>query len=167
MPSAVFEPAIPATKRPQTYALGRTATGISNCVFRNVKQMKVELGLYECKIQNCSAMQKQVFQHSYRVSCVAQLVQCLATGWTTGHGGSIPGRGDRIFPLASVSTPARGPTQPPVQWVPGVKSGRGVTLTIQPHLVPRSRISRSYISFPPKRFVACSGTALALITIIE
>jgi hypothetical protein len=35
------------------------------------------------------------------------------------------------------------PTQPPVQWVPGVlfpglKRGRGVTLTTHPHLVPRS-----------------------------
>ena len=28
MPSAWFEPAIPAIKRPQTYALDRTATGI-------------------------------------------------------------------------------------------------------------------------------------------
>jgi hypothetical protein len=27
MPLAVFEPAIPATKRPQTYALDREATG--------------------------------------------------------------------------------------------------------------------------------------------
>jgi hypothetical protein len=29
MPRAVFEPAVPATKRPHTYALDRAATGIS------------------------------------------------------------------------------------------------------------------------------------------
>jgi hypothetical protein len=42
----------------------------------------------------------------------------------TGPGdlGSISGRGDRIFPLASVSRPALGPTQLPVQWVPRVLS---------------------------------------------
>jgi hypothetical protein len=34
---------------------------------------------------------------------------------------------------------------------PGAKRGRGVTLTTNPHLVPRSRMSRSYISSHPKR----------------
>jgi hypothetical protein len=43
----------------------------------------------------------------------------------------------------SVSRPALGPTQHPVQWVPGVlspgvKRGRGATLTTHLHLVPRS-----------------------------
>jgi hypothetical protein len=61
-----------------------------------------------------------------------------------------------MFPLSSVSRPALRPTQPPVQWVPGVlspgvKCGRGLTLTTHPHLVPRSRPSRSYTSSPPKR----------------
>jgi hypothetical protein len=32
---------------------------------------------------------------------------------------------------------------------PGVKRGRGVTLTTHPHLVPRLRMSRSYTSSPP------------------
>jgi hypothetical protein len=34
---------------------------------------------------------------------------------------------------------------------PGVKRGRGVTLTTHPHLVPRSWMSRSHTSSPPKR----------------
>jgi hypothetical protein len=54
-----------------------------------------------------------------------------------------PRQGQRIFPLASVSRPVLRPTQPPVQWVPGilspgVKRGLGVTLTTHPHLVLRS-----------------------------
>jgi hypothetical protein len=34
---------------------------------------------------------------------------------------------------------------------PGAKRGRVVTLTTHPHLLPRSRTSRSYTSPPPKR----------------
>jgi hypothetical protein len=64
--------------------------------------------------------------------------------------------GERNFPVASVSRPALGPTQSPVQWVPGVlspllKRGRGVALTTHPYPVPWSRMSRSYTSSPPKR----------------
>jgi hypothetical protein len=48
-----------------------------------------------------------------------------------------------ICSLTSVSRPALRTTQPPIQWVPGVKRGRAVTLTTHPNLQPRSRISRS------------------------
>jgi hypothetical protein len=60
-----------------------------------------------------------------------------------GERGSIPGGDKGFFPIASVSRPALRPTQPPVQWVPGVLSpglngGRCMTLTTHPHLVLRS-----------------------------
>jgi hypothetical protein len=56
-------------------------------------------------------------------SRVAQSVVCLATDWTTGRSRFDPRQGQRIFPLASVSRPALGSTQPPVQWAPRILSG--------------------------------------------
>jgi hypothetical protein len=35
--------------------------------------------------------------------------------------GSIPDRGRIFFPFATASRPTVGPTQPPIQWVPGLK----------------------------------------------
>jgi hypothetical protein len=58
------------------------------------------------------------------------------------------------FPVASVQT-GSGVHRASCKWVrevlsPGLNRGRGVTMTTQPHLVPRSRMSRSYTSSPPK-----------------
>jgi hypothetical protein len=71
-----------------------------------------------------------------------------------------------FFPLTSVSRPTLGP--PPASCTmgtggpfPGAKSRPGHDADHSPHLVPRSRMSRSYTSSPPNVFVACSGTALA------
>jgi hypothetical protein len=66
------------------------------------------------------------------------------------------GRGERIHSLASVSRPALGPTQPPVL-SPGVKRGRGVTLTTHPHVVPRTRMSMRYIFSFPWRLHSVAG----------
>jgi hypothetical protein len=83
---------------------------------------------------------------SYRIYLLTFLVMCgpgsvvdIATGYGLDGSGIESPRG-RDFP--HLSRPALRPTQPPVQWVPGlspgVKSGRGVTLTFHPFLVPWS-----------------------------
>jgi hypothetical protein len=59
-----------------------------------------------------------------------------ATGYGP-DGSGIEFRWEQDFP--HLSRPVLGPTQPPVKWVPGVESGRGVTLTPHPLLVPRSK----------------------------
>jgi hypothetical protein len=71
--------------------------------------------------------------------------------WKTGFD---PWQGQSIL-LGCTSRLAVGPTQPPIQWIlgvlsPGVKQSRGVTLTTHPHLVLRSRTSRSCTSFTPQ-----------------
>jgi hypothetical protein len=43
---------------------------------------------------------------------------------------------------------------------PGVKGSWGVMLTTHPHLVPRSRMSRSYTTSPPSASMVCSRAAL-------
>jgi hypothetical protein len=51
-----------------------------------------------------------------------------------------PRQRQRIFPVASVTRPALGPIQPPVQWVPGIlsrgKEWPGRDADHSPHLVP-------------------------------
>jgi hypothetical protein len=94
--------------------------------------------------------------HSDRGAVVSQSVYCLTTCWTTGF--RFPAEA-KDFSCSFVSRPVLRPTQPPIQWVPGVKRGRGLTLTTHTLLVPRSRMCRSY-AFPPWRLHGGSGTAL-------
>jgi hypothetical protein len=73
-----------------------------------------------------------------------EFVNILATYWMTGRSGFVPWQRQKIFLLASVSRPAPRPTQPPVQWVPGVlslgvKRGRSMMLTTHPHLLPSQK----------------------------
>jgi hypothetical protein len=100
-----------------------------------------------------------MFKHAYLCVCTGTYMSRGSSGSTVSdYGlndrGSIPDRGRRFFFLVSASRSALGLTQPPIQWVPGVlspgiKRGRGVTLTTHPHLVPRLSMSRSYTSSPP------------------
>jgi len=81
----------------------------------------------------------------------------------TGRPGFDPRQRQRIFPVASVSRPALGPTQPPIQWVSAVLS-RGKARPERdgdhfPYLVPKSKMNSSYTPPPLRAYVACSGTA--------
>jgi hypothetical protein len=54
-----------------------------------------------------------------RTNGVAQSVLSLTTDWMTGFRSTAEAKD---FPLVSVPRPVLGPTQPPVQCVPGVRS---------------------------------------------
>jgi hypothetical protein len=91
-----------------------------------------------------------------------QSLQCLATDWKTRVLSSSGGKdfsSSFCVQSSSESHPASYQMNTGVL-SRGLKRGRGVTLTTHRHLVPRSRMSRSYTSCPPSAFVACKGTAL-------
>jgi hypothetical protein len=91
--------------------------------------------------------------HVKLVGPVAQSVYRLTTGL---DGPGIEPRWGQDF--SHTSRPVLGPTQPPVQWVPGLsrrQSGRGAVLTTHPLLAPRSRMSRAIPLFPSRPLVAC------------
>jgi hypothetical protein len=97
---------------------------------------------------------------SGRLGCWAQRLVVVLTSWQTVNQPNITARRTPaaafLWFCVEWLSPALGPTQPPVRWVPGVlspgvKRDRVVMLTTHPHLVPRSWMSRSYISSPYKR----------------
>jgi hypothetical protein len=64
-------------------------------------------------------------------------------------------QGQRIFLLAPASRPALRLIQPPIQWVPGVlspgvKRGRGVTLTTHPHLTAEVKYEKELYLLSPR-----------------
>jgi hypothetical protein len=81
-----------------------------------------------------------------------------SVGIVTGYGLDGPGiESWWVRDFSHMSRPALGPTEPPVQWVPGLSqglSGQGVVLTTHPLLAPRSRKGRA---IPLSTLLASSG----------
>ena len=90
---------------------------------------------------------------------VVKILQCpgdirLATGWTVR--GSNPG-GGRDFP--HLSRLALGPTQPPVQWVPGLSRSKerpGRDADPSPPSSAMVKKEQSYTCIPPMGRTACT-----------
>jgi hypothetical protein len=104
---------------------------------------------------------EQHYMHYYKFwrSGIWGISVNLTTEWMTGVW--FPQR-QRIFSPASVSRPDLRPTHRPVQRVfgvlyPGVKRGRGVTLTTDPSSTEVNIISRSYTPSVPKRLHGVAG----------
>jgi hypothetical protein len=71
-----------------------------------------------------------------------------------------PRQGQRIFPLTSASRPALGPTQPPVQWVPGALSpGRDADHS-PPSSAEVKKEQELYLLSPKCASMERNGTAL-------
>jgi hypothetical protein len=117
---------------------------------QTVAQLVHSLIFCQLMAYNWRKLQTQVASLSSLSVRKLSLLQRWATGWTIGVLGLDFWRGLGIFLFATASTTALGPTQPPIQWVPGTlyvgvkRPGRELHL----HLVPRSKNERSYTSTP-------------------
>jgi hypothetical protein len=119
---------------------------------------------------NVSVVVDTFFIEGLRPDCGPGSVVGVATGYGL-DGPGIESRWGRDFP--HLSRPALGPNQPPVKMgtgsFPGIKSGRGVTLTPHPLLVPCSWKSRAILLLslwairPVQSLNACTRGALYLL----
>jgi hypothetical protein len=106
----------------------------------NCTVLRVLTGSMKWRHENCRyCCNSLLLITEMSVVCLSCLLRCLLKYLniflTRYHSTPFPGRGKMIFPVTSVSRPALGPTQPPVQWLPWVLSPglkHNVTLTTHP-----------------------------------
>jgi hypothetical protein len=120
------------TDKKRLFVIGKSQT--PHC-FKNVKKLPVEYAANKKAWMTSDIFQQYISKWGSRVSSDSLVSDY---GLDDRAIGVRSPAGARDFSLSSVSRPALGPTQPPLQWVPGVKRGQGVMLTTHPNLVPRS-----------------------------
>jgi hypothetical protein len=123
-------------------------------ITRRIKKVKAILEHFRCMMTMMTKIVLEVLVVVIRRSHGSSV--SFVTDYGLDDRGSIPNRDrgfffqplrpDRLWgPRSLLSNGYRGDLSP------GLKRGRGVTLTTHPHLLPMLRMSRSYTSSSPKR----------------
>jgi hypothetical protein len=122
-------------------------------------------------------VERSILQHNKQseiyLACIIKIIHTepgylsgIALGYGLDDRGCDSRQGPGIFLFTTVSKPAVGPTQPPIQRVPGALSLRvkqpGMKLTIHLHLAPRSRMRGAIHPLPQYAFIWCLGKAHGL-----
>jgi hypothetical protein len=121
-------------------------SGITLLIFLALSSLKARIIFFNCNFYEELGSSVSIFS---------------ATDWTTGVRSPVEAK-DFSSTLCVQTSSKASPT--PIQWVPGSFSGGKSRLELEAdhllHLVPRSRMSRSYNTAPPWRLHEGSGRVL-------